>query len=136
MKISQKTKDLVDIKAKDGKSVTFGDNKLLRTLGAVVFGLATKLALPKVTKATHVGWAAPPCYGLAYCHSSPGCPGYNCTPLNTVSSGACQVVYGTGYTAGQNCWYSYWNGRLISCCDFRQLQGNIYNNCIVRTVIY
>ncbi len=115
------------------QSSRFGRRKILKTLGATLFGgVAGALVHASPAYAAACSNASPGagCYGFKKCNccSAYSCCAPSCTPLY----GACSDV---GYGSGPNYWYTCQGGYMYACADFYQSCNGGSNPCICRFYI-
>lgn len=119
---------LVDMDDQALANVPFGRNRFLRTLGIVLFGLATRLVAPQLARAYH-GSPPHPCYAFGQCHC---CNGTQCC------GGNCQYPGSLGCPGGGQCWYTCVGSEgLYQCCDWQECipnpppdTGCSWKNCV------
>jgi hypothetical protein len=100
--------------------VPFGRNRLLKVLGAGVFGLATRMVLRSEPA---LAVTPPyPCYGYNKCHN---CYYEYCTEY-------CHYSSFEGCQSGTQCWQTCAsNHYLYRCCDYEEkLPGGSTHPCI------
>jgi hypothetical protein len=102
-------------------------SRMLRWLGAGVFGVAVTAALPRGARAdvavisSTCGTTLSPCYGYPLCPY--GCIGCCRNDINFCDP-HCNGGY-LGCPSGNVCWYSCVSHRLHKCCDCRSSRACI-----------
>lgn len=114
---------LVDLDERDLALVPLGRNRVFRTLGVALFGLAVAMVAPKAVSADQ----PPPgpgggCFGWEPCRYCAGDAytygGWQCT-----ASGCAPPGYDLGCPGGGQCWNSCYSGSIYQCCDWYDPAG-------------
>jgi hypothetical protein len=112
--MSDNVQRLVDLDDRYLAQVPFGRNRLLRTLGLALFGLAVQMAVPRAVHAD----PPYPCEGFEPCSC---CSGASCCAI-----GCCSVQSHTHCRSGGQCWYVCLGGTaLYRCCDYHYNCGSL-----------
>jgi hypothetical protein len=105
--------------ASEESEVRFGRSRVLKTLGAALFGYTAQSILKQQPAwGGHTGPPGP-CYGYGVCHC---CSGSSCC----VSG--CTYIHHEGCPTGAQCWAACYNGCHWHCCDY-MLSGGTHCLC-------
>lgn len=109
--------------------VPFGRSRLLKFIGAGLFGYATQAILRNDPAwATHT--IPGPCVGLdASWERCPSCSGSQCT------ASTCGYYHWEQCPTGGQCWTSCYSNCTWRCCDWMYTSGSTWKHCICGTCI-
>lgn len=105
------------------EEVLFGRSRVLKFIGAGLFGYATQSILRN-----DAAWAnhtlPGPCFGPPDWERCPCCSGSTCT------CSTCGYYHYEGCPSGGQCWQACYSNCIWNCCDWMYTSGSTWKHCI------